>query len=162
MVMRKLIFTLLLMTLGTFAFAQKEYVHVKAEVEAFTDSYTKKEYDRVHLSGAIPSTMKIEYGYGDKTMVADVINMLAKEGFVVEQMQMTTFDNYNNDTRECFLLSRNSSNTPSAIQRVQTSPDEEVTEVARYNLQGIPVSKSEKGVQIVVYSNYTTKTIIVE
>jgi len=155
--MRKLIFTLLLMTLGTFAFAQKEYVHVKAEVEAFTDSYTKKEYDRVHLSGAIPSTMKIEYGYGDKTMVADVINMLAKEGFVVEQMQMSA-----NSSTECFLLSRNSSNTPSAIQRVQTSPDEEVTEVARYNLQGIPVSKSEKGVQIVVYSNYTTKTIIVE
>ena len=145
------------MTLGTFAFAQKEYVHVKAEVEAFTDSYTKKEYDRVHLSGAIPSTMKIEYGYGDKTMVADVINMLAKEGFVVEQMQMSA-----NSSTECFLLSRNSSNTPSAIQRVQTSPDEEVTEVARYNLQGIPVSKSEKGVQIVVYSNYTTKTIIVE
>lgn len=157
MVMRKLIFTLLLMTLGTFAFAQKEYVHVKAEVEAFTDSYTKKEYDRVHLSGAIPSTMKIEYGYGDKTMVADVINILAKEGFVVEQMQMSA-----NSSTECFLLSRNSSNTPSAIQRVQTSPDEEVTEVARYNLQGIPVSKSEKGVQIVVYSNYTTKTIIVE
>ena len=155
--MRKLIFTLLLMTLGTFAFAQKEYVHVKAEVEAFTDSYTKKEYDRVHLSGAIPSTMKIEYGYGDKTMVADVINILAKEGFVVEQMQMSA-----NSSTECFLLSRNSSNTPSAIQRVQTSPDEEVTEVARYNLQGIPVSKSEKGVQIVVYSNYTTKTIIVE
>lgn len=145
------------MTLGTFAFAQKEYVHVKAEVEAFTDSYTKKEYDRVHLSGAIPSTMKIEYGYGDKTMVADVINILAKEGFVVEQMQMSA-----NSSTECFLLSRNSSNTPSAIQRVQTSPDEEVTEVARYNLQGIPVSKSEKGVQIVVYSNYTTKTIIVE
>jgi K+ transporter len=145
------------MTLGTFAFAQKEYVHVKAEVEAFTDPYTKKEYDRVHLSGAIPSTMKIEYGYGDKTMVVDVINMLAKEGFVVEQMQMSA-----NSSPECFLLSRNSSNTPSAIQRVQTSPDEEVTEVARYNLQGIPVSKSEKGVQIVVYSNYTTKTIIVE
>lgn len=93
-------------------------------------------------------------------MVADVINMLAKEGFVVEQMQMSA-----NSSTECFLLSRNSSNTPSAIQRVQTSPDQpdkEVTEVARYNLQGIPVSKSEKGVQIVVYSNYTTKTIIVE
>ena len=40
--------------------------------------------------------------------------------------------------------------------------DEEITEVARYNLQGIPVSESERGVQIIVYSNYTTKTIIVE
>lgn len=149
------------MTLGTFAFAQKEYVHVEASLEVWSDLHTVKKYDRVRLSGAIPSTMKIEYAEDDKTTVADVINMLAKEGFVVEQMQMT--NSYY--IVECFLLSRNSSNTPSAIQRVQTSPDQsdkEVTEVARYNLQGIPVSKSEKGVQIVVYSNYTTKTIIVE
>jgi hypothetical protein len=34
--------------------------------------------------------------------------------------------------------------------------------VARYNLQGIPVKANEKGVQIIVYSNYTTKTIVVE
>lgn len=38
----------------------------------------------------------------------------------------------------------------------------EVKEVARYNLQGMPVDTTEKGIQIVVYSNYTTKTVIVE
>lgn len=151
--MRKLIFTLFLMTLGTFAFAQKEYVHVKAVLEY------SNGYDDVHLSGAIPSTMKIAY---DKATIGDVINMLAKEGFVVEQMTACGVGYGTASITECVLLSRNSSNTPSAIQRVQTSPDKEVTEVARYNLQGIPVSKSEKGVQIVVYSNYTTKTIIVE
>ena len=40
--------------------------------------------------------------------------------------------------------------------------DADVHEVARYNLQGLPIHKNEKGVQIIVYSNYTTKTIIVE
>ena len=40
--------------------------------------------------------------------------------------------------------------------------DSKVYEVARYNLQGMPIKESEKGIQIVVYSNYTTKTIIKE
>jgi hypothetical protein len=34
--------------------------------------------------------------------------------------------------------------------------------VARYNLQGIPVKETEKGVQIIVFSNFTTKTVVVE
>ena len=40
--------------------------------------------------------------------------------------------------------------------------DQDVREVARYNLQGLPVDKDEKGVQIIVFSNFTTRTIIVE
>ena len=35
-------------------------------------------------------------------------------------------------------------------------------EVARYNLSGRPCSPNEKGVQIIVYSNFTTKTVILE
>lgn len=158
------------MTFGIFAFAQKEYVNVYAELHRSSDDdiyvngfWRKIWYDNVYLSGAIPSTMKKVYNAGDdKTTIGDVINMLVKEGFVVEQMAVSGGGSSTSYFQECVLLSRNSSNTPSAIQRVQTSPDNEVTEVARYNLQGIPVSKSEKGVQIVVYSNYTTKTIIVE
>ena len=40
--------------------------------------------------------------------------------------------------------------------------DGEVEEVARYNLSGHPCKPYDKGVQIVVYSDFTTKTIIVE
>ncbi|MBO4812454.1 MAG: hypothetical protein J5552_12980 [Prevotella sp.] len=40
--------------------------------------------------------------------------------------------------------------------------DGEAKELARNNLQDIPMKKLEKGVQIIVYSNYTTKTVIVE
>ena len=36
------------------------------------------------------------------------------------------------------------------------------TEIARYNLQGIPVHERDKGIQIVIYSDYSTKTVIVE
>ena len=40
--------------------------------------------------------------------------------------------------------------------------DGEVEEVARYNLSGHPCKPYDKGVQIVVYSDFTTNTIIVE
>ena len=40
------------------------------------------------------------------------------------------------------------------------TPEGEATEVARYNLFGRPCSPNEKGVQIIVYSDFTTKTII--
>jgi len=40
--------------------------------------------------------------------------------------------------------------------------DSDAIEVARYNLQGIPISENEKGIQIIVYSDYTTKTVINE
>lgn len=40
--------------------------------------------------------------------------------------------------------------------------DGEAEEVARYNLSGRPCKPYDKGVQIIVYSDFTTKTIIVE
>lgn len=40
------------------------------------------------------------------------------------------------------------------------APAGEATEVARYNLSGRPCFPNEKGVQIIVYSDFTTKTII--
>lgn len=38
----------------------------------------------------------------------------------------------------------------------------EVYKIARYNLQGKPIDATERGIQIIVYSNYTTKIIFVE
>ena len=38
----------------------------------------------------------------------------------------------------------------------------EVVEVARYNLSGRLCTANDKGVQIIVYSDFTTKTVIVE
>ena len=85
--------------------------------------------------------------------VGKVLNLLAREGFVVDQMSCT-------NEGEVIVLSRVAL-YPEAIEHIAVD-DQEAVEVARYNLQGVPVDKNEKGIQIVVYSNYTTKTIIVE
>ena len=67
--------------------------------------------------------------------------------------------------REVILLSKNATSTPTQVREaptVERNGKGEIKEVARYNLQGMPVQPHEKGVQIVVYSNYTTRTVIVE
>ena len=56
-------------------------------------------------------------------------------------------------------------NDVSAVRAITANAKEqngEVEEVARYNLSGHPCKPYDKGVQIVVYSDYTTKTIIIE
>jgi hypothetical protein len=53
--------------------------------------------------------------------------------------------------------------TPSAVRAIESDHfDGDMVEVARYNLSGRPCCPTEKGVQIIVYSDFTTKTIIVE
>jgi hypothetical protein len=51
--------------------------------------------------------------------------------------------------------------TTSAVRTVERDySDGDVNEVARYNLSGRPCRPNEKGVQIIVYSDFTTRTII--
>ena len=52
--------------------------------------------------------------------------------------------------------------TPSAVRGIDSNTNgyEDVEEVARYNLAGRSCSPNEKGVQIIVYSDFTTKTVI--
>lgn len=49
-----------------------------------------------------------------------------------------------------------------SIEDKTSDNDDDPMEVARYDLSGRPCRPSDKGIQVVVYSNYTTKTIIVE
>ena len=52
--------------------------------------------------------------------------------------------------------------TPSAVRGTEATGNshDAAEEVARYNLSGRPCSPNEKGVQIVVYSDFTAKTVI--
>ena len=51
---------------------------------------------------------------------------------------------------------------PTAVKSTETIDDKDDVEIkARYNLSGIPCSPNDKGVQIIVYSDYTTKTVVV-
>ena len=51
-------------------------------------------------------------------------------------------------------------NTPSAVRNVDGDNDIDADEVARYDLSGRPCGPNDKGIQIIVYSDFTTKTII--
>ena len=144
-------------------YAQKNYVTIWGEIENFYSN------GWVCLSGDVPASMKLNYTGRDfpelhldgasrlYEWIGAVLNLLAKEGYTVEQMNSTsTIINY--------LLSKPSdeSNANNVRMVRDMKNDSEVYEVARYNLQGMPVNESEKGFQIIVYSNFTTKTIIKE
>ena len=148
--MKKLIvFLALALAVVHTATAQKSYVNVVA------DHIYSSIYQEIYLTGDVPAGIKTHYdSYGSEAMtVGKVLNLLAKEGFVVDKMSCSA-------EGEVIVLSRVAL-YPDAIERV-TADDGEAVEVARYNLQGVPVDKNEKGIQIIVYSNYTTKTVIVE
>ena len=53
--------------------------------------------------------------------------------------------------------------SPSAVRGIEVDGTHtgEAEEVARYNLSGHPCSPNDKGVQIIVYTDYTTRTITV-
>lgn len=131
------------------AWGQKSYVNV------VVDHIYSSIYQEIYLTGDVPVGIKTHYdSYGSEAMtVGKVLNLLAKEGFVVDQMSCSA-------ECEVILLSRPLTQ-PEQVEHI-TLDDLDAVEVARYNLQGLPVAKDEKGVQIIVYSNFTTKTIIVE
>ena len=148
--MRRLLisFVALLCGMGA-ALGQKSYVNVVA------DHIYSSIYQEIYLTGDVPAGFKTHYdGYGSNAMTVGVLlNLLAEEGFSVEQMSCAA-------EGEVILLSRPLTQ-PEQVEHI-TLDDQDAVEVARYNLQGLPVEKDEKGVQIIVYSNYTTRTVIVE
>ena len=153
---------------GVGAYAQKSYVTVFCP-------QNDSEYNTIFLSGDVPQSMQTEYTTHDFTgtwygqgykFIGNVLNILASNGFSVEQMN-TVFDNSSSNYHRVvtiYLLSKPAEGSiPDSTPQVPKAVDNgKIHEVARYNLQGMPVDKEEKGIQIVVYSNYTTKTIIKE
>lgn len=162
-IMKRIMLSVILLATGIVAFAQKSYVTVYCLQNNYESNY-------IYLSGDIPQSMKQTYSASDFTnsyygfsynFVGKVLNLLADNGYAVEQMN-TVYDG-SKGVVSTYLLSRSyGDSTPDNIQQIKRSKSTEVHEVARYNLQGMPISKEEKGIQIVVYSNYTTKTVIVE
>lgn len=154
--MKKQLFLALMLMMSLNIYSQKKYVVVY--------SYYNSSY--AYLSGNIPSSMKSEYSYKDfgaklssYNWIGNLLNLLASEGFTLEQSNVTGTEQTNYLSQ--FILSKTDSNSESTpITRTKSS--DEVREIARYNLQGLPVKPSDKGIQIIVYSNFTTKTVIVE
>lgn len=160
--MKKSIFVIVaLLSFASTMFAQgKRYVTIYCPLNSYTNL--------IKLSGDIPAGMQSEYSYIDFNkqravnnyyIIGDVLNLLASHGFYVEKMN-TWFNNQNDCAT--YVCSSTTSGGAAKIETVKADDDAEVSEVARYNLQGIPVTEADKGVQIIVFSNYTTKTVVVE
>lgn len=161
--MKKLIFTLVLL-LGVVSntFAQKEFLRVRHYIGRNAGG----SYSDIKLSGNIPSELKSYYTYSDNNLI-DVLNTLSELGYSLENVstkvhsfQSTSY--YEDNEIYLFSKPKGSVDTNAKGFKVESYDDADVHEVARYNLQGMPVDTTEKGIQIVVYSNYTTKTVIVE
>lgn len=145
--MKKLLFLLFVSLMTISAFAEKKYITINV------DDGT------VELYGDLPATIKSKYKASElgsestayKTLPY-ILDILSNEGYCIEQQLGTSYR---------FLLSKTVGSSASTRAEVVESGDG-IHEVARYNLQGQPVDEKEKGIQIIVYSNYTTKTVIVE
>ncbi len=162
--MKKILLSLLLVAASatTIVAQTKSYVTVFCPLNTYSSM--------IKLSGDIPGDMKSDYSYMDfgnpravnnYYLIGQVLNMLASHGFQVEKMD--SWCNGQTDyTMYLCAKSADSGVVSSAKQQTQIDDADDIREIARYNLQGIPVSPADKGIQIIVYSNYTTKTVVVE
>ena len=146
--MKKLVLILSLLLVGISASAQKRYIFI----------YSSAIDGDGHLSlyGELPNGIKSYYSGEDNENIALVLNKLYDLGYEIEHTITGS------STYSLVLSNADGSGSSNSVKTVRADDNEDVREVARYNLQGMPVSKKTKGIQIVVYSNYTTQTVIVE
>ncbi len=156
--MKRLFFLSCLLVCSLTGLTQKQYINIIAT--------GKQAREGISLSGAIPAGMQDFYTsyYGNIVTVGDIINQLAEHGFVVEHMSSDCYAPSGGEAsfREIVIMSRAAAPEQGAIEVVSGDNDPTATEVARYNLQGQPVDKRERGVQIVVYSDFTARTVVVQ
>ena len=141
--MKRIIIVLFVLFSCMETFAQKSYIFVRAI------RFDNNVFDHIYLSGNLPSNIESDYKY---STLGDIMNKLSECGYDLE---------FCLGEGNSFVFSKNTSNPPSGTRNI-ISDDGDVREVARYNLQGMPIKSTEKGVQIIVYSNYTSKTVIVQ
>lgn len=176
---KRMMLACLICTVNLTLFAQKEYVYVNMIYNSpSSNSLNDSKVNKLTMSGKLPPKMQL-YNYvnviddnnisyfasysgsnsDSNILIGSVLNELSANGF-----EMVFMNSYGNNA-VCFVFSRDSSSPPTTVIQINQSnenEDEEVKEMARYNLQGLPVRSHEKGVQIIVYSNYTTRTIFVQ
>ena len=140
------VFTLFMAT------AQRSYVSLYINMNAADSKWVS-----ARVSGDIPASMKDYYAATyDRLSDGELINMLANEGFTIDKIAAM------GETNCVVIMSKNSSGDSGIITQ---SVDEQVTnavEIARYDLQGRLVDDDSPGLQIVVYSDYSAKTVVVK
>ena len=160
----KKILLFLFLAMPLIGYAQKSYItlymstsngYQQAGHPYLTGDVTDDLSEYLNLEKVSSYNISYNVWYGSSCYLGEVLNKLSEKGYEIE---------YVGDNSHYILSKRKEGSGSSSYSKIQNIKieDGEPYEVARYNLQGLPVSKNEKGIQIVVYSNYTTKTIIVE
>jgi len=153
----KKILLFLFLAMPLIGYAQKSYVQIVVADKLTTSYESFREGHTMYLTGDIPSGVKDYYSYNrDDMTVGKLMSLLGEKGYELEKAFAL------GSSSEIIIMSKSGSSSYSKIQSIKIEDEGEPYEVARYNLQGIPVKANEKGVQIIVFSNYTTKTVIVE
>ena len=162
--MKKILFTALAALAMLTCYAQKSYVTISVDLDIPTNNWV-----HARLGGDVPDGINKVFNKSfDRLNEGQIINMLAAEGYTVEIItgigDVVGTNQSNSVHTALILMSKPSSgNDDSGISpNIISNNSAEAHEVARYNLQGIKVDEHEKGIQIIVYSNFTTKTVIVE
>jgi hypothetical protein len=152
----KKILLFLFFAMPLMGFAQKSYVHIFVKGETTPSWESGSKGHAMYLTGDIPSGINDRYSTSNDMTVGKLMSLLGEKGYELEKAIIA------NEFKEIIIMSKSGSSSYSKIQSINTEDEGEPYEVARYNLQGIPVKANEKGVQIIIFSNYTTKTVIVE
>ena len=160
--MKRIIFILCLL-IGISTSARKSYIHIVATEVKSTIAQT------IYLTGDVPPGFSDYYLYYDNMTIGQLLNELADYGYELEFMEAPALSTTNtssssgNYMQMCYVVSKEvSSGGPITKAPTVNSDKGEAYIVARYDLQGLPVSEDTKGVQIIVYSDYSTETKIVE
>ena len=166
--MKKLLCVVCLSLMALSLWAQKEYVIIRAVVNGqdYSSGIVQYKTPGFSFSSDAYLLMPSNPGYDENFVVfRRAVDELVAAGFVIEQSNGYGYGTNTDAMLLVFARESSGGYDPAGIPRVRPDDDAgdaDVREVARYNLQGIPVGKNEKGVHIIVYSNYTTKTVIVE
>ena len=172
--MKKILLLFFVVLCCSNAFAQKRYIELTNDQDYY---YLYGEvppglvvFDMEYLEekGLVNGVYTVKYRYGriNKTITTfvGVINALEQYGFQLEYYNTVYVNGSSDNYMKYSAIMFCSPYSPSSVQQIPSDIDHDgdVREVARYNLQGMPIGKNEKGIQIIVYSNYTTRTIFVE
>ena len=147
--MKRILLLLMLGVMFVAGNAKKQYVSLYINLNEASNKWVS-----ARVSGDKPAGVKDFYTASyDQLTEGELINMLVAEGYVIENIVGV------GSTHTLILMTHDSS-SDSMVKSIDADGD--AYEVARYNLQGIKVSEDTPGIQIVVYSNYTTRIIINE
>lgn len=118
--MKKIIFSLILMLFAVNAFAEKSYIVISC-----TGGTKDPE---IRLSGNLPNNVSDQYD-GGKITIGDLLNILAKDGFEVEQLTSYSYGSSGKNGVTQFVLSKTTSSNPSsATPNNQAESKEKTTE----------------------------------